>query len=305
MSLDPNAVGSLLEALAATDTAYILGAGASAPEIPVMRDLIRNVTTGFRGKITGFICGNEPTHTHYLFAEQVQDEETRDYLLSASKETLRFLIARELSPNPSVLGTAPEQYDVLALARPGVTIINYNVDGLAATHCPMAKVLAPHGTVPEFVSRLALRGAVFLTDEGLEIVPEGSFWMPEPENEAALLPAIEPAYRSLLGVSSIVVIGYSFGLSSAGVMDRVSYEALRQYWRGRKVRILVVDPAPARLAETLGEELKNLDIVSLPAYWNRLCKAILETWQQQGAACFQELGKWTKEIVRAYERLEG
>lgn len=303
MTLEPAAVALLLESLDSANTAYILGAGASAPDVPVMQELIRRVLGSFRENVKGFIPTEEPTPTHYLFAEQASDEDTRQELLASSIETFRVLIAHELKPKPLALQEPPAQYRVLAAVRPGATMINYNVDGLASQHCARARVLVPHGQVPDFVGRMPLAGAVHLTQEGIEIVPAGSFWLPEPEREQDLVARIDPAYRSLLNVGTIVVIGYSFGLSSDGIMDRVSFEALREYCRGKKVRILVVDPSPWRLAETLGETLQNLEIIPVPAYWNVLCRAILSVSSSEGVHSLEGLRGWAKDIAGLYPHL--
>lgn len=303
MGLTPEAVSRLIEALDATDTAYILGAGASTPEVPVMRELIQRVLRDFSKKVTGFVVVDEPTPMHYVFADTAVDEDTRQDLLATNISTLRFLIGRELKPAPTLLVDPPPQYRVLSLAKPSVAIINYNVDGLAGVHCPNARVLCVHGEVPEFVTRLPLREAVQLTQEGIDILPPETFWLPQAECEPDLIRQIDPAYRSLLQVATIVIIGYSFGLSSSGIMDSVSFEALRAYCRGRKVCILVVDPRPWGLAETLGETLKNIEVLPVPACWNLLCKAMLNAGQQSGVQSLDELRRWTREIVRRYERL--
>lgn len=303
--LTAEAVGLLIRALDAPDTAYILGAGASAPDVPVMKVLIQRVLAAFPEMVTGWIVSEEPGPTHYQFANQAADEDLRDEVLATNIATLRVLIGKELRPAPALLAAAPPQYRVLALARRGVTMINYNVDGLASMHCPVAQVHPVHGKVPDFVGQLRIKEAVRVTTEGIEILPPESYWLPEPEREPVLVSQIDPAYRALLGASTIVIIGYSFGLGPDGIMDQVSYNALRAYCRLRPLRILVVDPAPWRLAEQLGQELKNLKVVPVPAFWHLLCQAILSTQQRRSPTCVAELQRWTNEIVRNYELLRG
>ena len=302
MELTPAAIQLLIEALDATNTAFILGAGASAPEVPVMRELIQRVLVRFKQEVKGFILtGDEPTPTHYLLADQAADEETREALLTANIATLRLLIARELQPAPSMFRQPPVQYRVLSRITPAATVINYNVDRLASTHCRAATVIPIHGDVPDFVGRIPLRSAVRLTQDGVQILSPESYWLPEPETEPALLDRIDPAYRALLNVATIVIIGYSFGIGTGVVMDGVSYGALTEYCRGRQVRILVVDPQPRELAGRLAEELLNSMVVPLPVRWNRLCEAILRTEHDKGVGSLLELQQWAREILQCYE----
>jgi len=303
MSLTEDQIRRLLIAVAHRRTGFILGAGASAPDVPVMRDLIQCVLKRFREDVHGFIPAQEVTPVHYLFAAAAPDESTRQQLLASSRQTFRAFIAEGLHPKNEALRSAPDQYKVLAMTRPGVPIINYNVDGLARVHCTSSKVMDVHGNVPEFVGRMRMTEVVLLTQEGIEIVPESSFWLPEPELEAQLLQALDPAYRCLLHISQLVIIGYSFGLGGNGITDEVSFNAVVEYCGCRDIAIFVVDPAPSALAECLGECLKNRTITMIPVYWNLLCAAVLQVIRDGGVSNLGRGAAFSSSIIREYRQL--
>jgi hypothetical protein len=268
-----------------------------------MRDLIKLVLSDFKENVTGFVTTGGVGPTHYLFAAAVSDDTTRDQLLATNINTFRTLIATNLKPRQESLNAAPDQYAVLSMAAPGRPIINYNVDRLASVHCPNANITAVHGEVPDFIERLPLKKAVQLNQEGLEIIPRTSFWLPEPEREPELLRVIDPAYRDLVGVSQIVIIGYSFGLGEDGISDAVSFNALVEYCRDREVRVVVVDPSPSGVVGWLSESLRNLDVVGVPVFWNLLCTAILSVIREHGLANLDGVGRLIEGVEQHYYRL--
>jgi hypothetical protein len=301
MNITQRDVVLLMDALCSDRTSFILGAGASAPEVPVMQDLIKRVLQQFKKHVQGFVNVEKPTSTHYLFAESIEDETEREKFLISSISELRYLIAKELNPPVSVFQKAPCQYRLLSMVKPGMQIINYNVDKLASVHCRSAKLNLVHGEIPiEFVNLLPIEKAIEISQYGIEIIPEKSFWLPVPELESELLNKIEPAYRSLLNVSNIVVIGYSFGMSSNGMMDQLSFDALVEYCSNRNIRIYVVSPSPRDLAECLEECLKNSNIVQIPVYWNLFCRAILSVFLKYRMSDLSTVPRFAEEVIRRY-----
>jgi len=268
-----------------------------------MSDLIQHVLAKFKETVHGFIPPAELTPIHYVFEDAAPDGNMRQELLSSSQETFRVLIAEGLFPKQEALQSAPDQYQVLARMRSGVPIVNYNIDQLASVHCRSAKVLPVHGELPDFVGRMRMKEVVRLTQEGIEIIPESSFWLPEREAEEPLLAVLDPAYRTFLEISQLVIIGYSFGLGSNGIMDKVSFNALVEYCGCRDIPITVVDPFPRNLAECLADSLKNETVTQIPAYWNLLSTAILNIIRDRGLTNLDEVAGFGASVVREYRQL--
>lgn len=268
-----------------------------------MRDLLNHVLRDFKENVTGFFATGGASPTHYILADATTDETTRDQLLATNIETFRTLIAKNLNPVQEALEVAPDQYAVLSMAKTTGPIINYNVDRLAGVHWRNANIITVHGEVPEFVGRLTIKKAVQLNQEGLEIIPRTSFWLPAPETEPALLGTIEPAYRLLLDTREVVIIGYSFGMGEMGMSDMVSFNALIEYCGDRQMRVLVVDPSPSMLVECLSESLRNIDVVGVEVYWNLLCTAILSVIREYGLTGLGTVGRFAGEVATQYNTL--
>jgi hypothetical protein len=144
---------------------------------------------------------------------------------------------------------------------------------------------------------------VRLTQEGLEIIPESSFWLPEPESEPALLGRIDPAYRAIREASQIVIIGYSFGMTAGGMFDEVSFNAFVEYCSGNEARVIVVSPSPRDLTECLADSLRSHHVHAVPVYWNLVCRVFLEIIREHNLADLIRVSRFPDEVVRRYNQL--
>jgi len=133
--------------------AFILGAGASAPEVPVVSELIRRGLRDFRENVHSFIPPDKHELTHLLFSEPTLDEAAQTTILGSSIETIRVLMVWNPEPDSAAMTTAPAQYTLLAAAGTLIPVINHNVNSLAARHCRRLQINALHGNVPTFVGR--------------------------------------------------------------------------------------------------------------------------------------------------------
>jgi hypothetical protein len=302
-----HALRGLLEALAGERTVFLLGAGASAPEMPTMKELVRRVQETLRESVGSFFPARRgPLHDRFLpvdrssMALDPRDTDGR-YAHGVSEETLKLAIHRHLEPSGLQLPLA--QYQVFDLFSSGATLLNYNTDGLA-DRCRQQLVKMHGNVVPGFTEWLArertLREAFLTTQDGIPATPQ-TLLFPEPEPEDYLVEARLPGVGAALEqAAAVVVIGYSFGIGCNTLDDRNSYEFFCRHLRDRAVPVVIVDPGGQALAERLGEALRTSNVILVPAFWNLLAKAILKSARERGASGIGEVAMG--EVLALYER---
>jgi hypothetical protein len=172
-----------------------------------------------------------------------------------------------------------DSYEVFRLFNPSL-IANYNHDGLATKFCsPRHRVLDMHGTVdrgygsPEFGALIDDAREYHLSDlsDGILMgVPE--IWSDQRLSLRLLeIGRFRPEF--------ITIIGYSFAWNEAGGAhdDHISLEYFQKHFRGFQGDVYVIDPKPDYLRDMLSERLKSKAVVAVPARWNVLAHAIMQS----------------------------
>lgn len=75
----------------------------------------------------------------------------------------------------------------------------------------------------------------------------------------------------------IAIIGYSYAWTGQRHNDAVSLDCFIDHYRDFPGLVFVVEPHPERLQEILAERLHAARVVPLPARWNLLAHAFLES----------------------------
>lgn len=157
--------------------------------------------------------------------------------------------------------------------------MNYNHDGLADDLLgDFHRVIAVHGTVAHWIG--APEALQFIRTAGIEyglaIAPDQLLML---EPESYLDPGLA---RRLLPMTHynpafVAIIGYSFAWMGGRHNDVVSLDCFVDHYRKFTGAVFVVEPRPERLQEILAERLHGARVLALPARWNLLAHAFLET----------------------------
>lgn len=155
-------------------------------------------------------------------------------------------------------------------------IANYNHDGLASDICRrFHRVIEMHGTIeagfgsPEMAEIVAEARGYDLSvplDNLLTCVPE-SYYDLELTRRLAEVETFQPEV--------ITVIGYSFGRRSNGFDDIVSLESFLRKFREFLGYVYVIDPSPYELQHMLADGLRCRNVLGIAAYWNVLAHTMI------------------------------
>jgi hypothetical protein len=308
--LHPDHLRALLAAMASQDTVFILGAGASAPEMPTMKALVPEVVELLRKQVHGFFP-SERTPLHERFLPVDEDGNPKDlkddsgfYAHCVTAESIKLAIHECLDPHRRVTTPLP-QYEVFDLVGANATILNYNTDGLAKSG-PNRRLYWMHGTViPGYSEWLATRelNAWWDAQYGIQVAPD-SLQYPGPEPpEYLVVHRLNRVRQRLREAAAVVIIGYSFGLGATGLDDQQSYTMVCDELRERDVPVLVVDPGGDAIAGRLAEDLRNLRVLHIAARWDLLTRAILRAAREKGAGDLTSLD--IAAILNEYAKLIG
>lgn len=256
---------------------FVLGAGASAPVVPLGRDLAQRVIGAERSG-----CAVDPVphdqraltlrglvpEREILSPEDFLDGELRDRICNSDFQLIPlYTIARAANCR-----TAPPSYAVFRCFRP-TRILNYNHDCLAERFCrPRHRVVTMHGSISsrfgseEFAKLIADRREF---DSPSIDIPGLTFVEPERDDVLTRLPT------SLRLFDLIVLIGYSFARVGDKFQDAVSFQLLASLLGRDPKAVVVVDPGQSFTAEALEDATKNARVYWLPFGWDHYARTIM------------------------------
>lgn len=157
-------------------------------------------------------------------------------------------------------------------------ILNYNLDGLLHTARRVGHVVIDaHGTVPVGYGSPEVADHLNLLREYELPVPEDDLVLSVTERATDMalvkrldsIPQFSPRF--------IALVGYSFARNGDAFDDWISMRWLAQRFRGSRSDIYVIDPWPHRLQDTIAVCLASNCVHAIPAYWNLLSHAFVET----------------------------
>jgi hypothetical protein len=271
----------ILGALCSPHSTCILGAGAEMPTVPGPGSMNRRVLTRII-KMTDLVSPGKfgsPSDRNWI---KPVGYESSTFVSAAIRqltpEVLRLLEHGETQP-PS-LSSAPVQYAAFRVFSPDLAIINLNTSRMAERFCPQSIVWNPHGGFnPGFPHGWDEKLLFDIASSGHEVAP-GSQHNFEREAPGFYGPMEELWISYLLaGRADITLIGYSFAKWGDRLNDSELYRLFIANLYKTPVRITIIDPYGQELAARLAEDLGSRDVVCVPAYWNYLARAILDTLQ--------------------------
>lgn len=283
-------------------TLYLIGAGASSPEIGLGDSLSNEVRKRFW---TNGILPATPQSTTPLKSAILRPNTTcrqqgsligqKELDAHTPPEFIEVLLAQLLTRKGNI---PPIQYRVFDLFHPSV-IFNYNVDNLAdGIHQKHVQVY-PHGKLNPAISH----SSVLVEALDLMAIPPSvakyfDYWRPIPEH--LMITSTRPFLKLkeiFPTVDCVCIIGYSFGAWSGGIDDSESFEMLVDLLCWRPKPVLIVDPAPQHLANSIESLIKVKNVHRLCCRWNILAEFIASGLLRR---MFLTTGGSTEQITNAY-----
>jgi hypothetical protein len=277
---------------------YVLGAGASMPQIrgdftqEIRRLAWHNGIYEGQRQVPSPLARRVLPHRveHDVEAFRIGSISQNELDAHTPNNLVEILLARQLMlPNTA----RPPQYAFFDVCPPSI-LFNYNNDNLGDRVHPRHQCLRPHGSVDaRWVHASAIDGAIrhlAIPDVWIDAL---DYHRPlcEPNSITTRRP-----YRQLQGQfgdrAAVVIIGYSFGAQPDGSIDDAeSFSMLIDLLRWRPKPVLVVGPDPEPLAVRLESALRLSSVSMLRCHWNVLAEFVLSG--QFARAC---AGAWRKEI---------
>ena len=276
----------ILQALSASGAAFVLGAGASAPDVPTLAQLAKAIARK-ANRLYSFPASTIPRSGLRDLMQPVLDQAQATSDLTEWKAgamttaTIAVILEQIISGAHHV---SLPQYRVFSLFSLESSVVSFNWDGLAIARCPQRTVLHPHGIVqPRILSEAAFNDLLFDTQQIDE--PTARHWylpgivLPGEEISPALGPVREEVLRLWMNARSLVVVGYSFGLASHVAYDEVWLDSFAEaYSRNLEAPVHVFAPDAPLIRQALCERMKrNIDVFAWPLKWNVLSSVLLES----------------------------
>lgn len=295
----------LLWAMCQSRTFYILGAGASYGLIPVTKDMQRNVESDFHA--VGVYETTPAPHSQLferIFGTIPQYErDIRKVLLTHMPLGALDLLAQRALWRPSN-GVVPPQYAVFDVVGSPATICNFNLDGLASTHCSHRHhVLEMHGRIDslrfERMNYCDLLEATVVYGIRLPHLTPKLMPQIEPEN-ITLQPAYVQAKSLFPYAQAVIILGYSFGQRSDGFDDKYSFEYVASMLRFNPRPVFVVSPTPYDLAEMLRDTLSWRHVFGVDLRWELFSGAVLANTDPLQGMGTKWLNMNLDRVIRSY-----
>ena len=263
-----------------TRSLYLLGAGASEPEIGRGAQLPNEIRRKFwaNGVFPASVQPTSPLKSAILKADTAFQQDDcfiaqRELDALTPPEFVEVVIAQLLTRKDRVF---PEQYRVFDLFYPSV-IFNFNVDNLADQIHWKHDIDYPHLKIAPVVAHaIFMQKAVNWLAIPIHVAEYFQYWRPVPESPS--ITSTEPyrdSYCRLKDVfptiRHVCLIGYSFGAWGEGIDDAESFEMITDLLRWKPKPVLVVNPAPHGLIDLLEGSIKQR-VFGLSCKWNVLAK---------------------------------
>ena len=305
---------NLLIALGTSDACFVLGAGASWPHVPTtgqMPDRFRQ----FAPRITSFPASKQPDFPirHLMDPIAVDVLNTMEGLGNWkmhhwTADTIAVVLEQTIACAHKV---NPPQYRVFQLFARRAPVVSFNWDGLARRFCPQHTVVHPHGCViPRTLTQAELQERLFWTQ--LSESSDGKWWLGH-----SLVMIGEEAGDQIMSVrnkvsnlwrrsSSVVLIGYSFGIDTLLDYDRIWRDLFADALRLNPVPIHIISPDAEHMREALSELIsRSTDVVAWPLSWYALSRALLTHAQDHGYTRITQFIGDAAALQRRYERMAG
>jgi hypothetical protein len=249
---------------------YVIGGGSYPVEIPPHAPLSQKIIRN---------AGSAPMSQ--IFPGRSSRSGTVDFpfheMLNRMPDAFARLHLKHELARTRFAGTPLDAYRVFRRFHPS-TILNYNLDGLMTDHCSdIHEVFDPHGTVERGYGSPSGAALIASVRDYDFAVADDSFVMSVPESptDNRLADQLRMAMRSL--PSYVAIIGYSFAGADPDYDDFISLEFFMSRFCRFPGNVYVMSPYPAELAEVIAHGIDSNRVYSIPARWNVLAHAMVES----------------------------
>ena len=274
----------LLHALSAPGVSFILGAGASAPNLPTFAQLPSAISANV-DRLRRFPASPIQQSGLRALVQPIIQQAQRTSELAEWKAgamttaTIAAILHRQLSraharPLP--------QYRVFALFPVTASVVSFNWDGLAIAQCPQYTVLHPHGIVhPVQLGDAQFTNLLWQTQSTDE--PLARHWylpglvLPGEEQCQALRDIREEVLKLWMTANSLVVVGYSFGISSRGSYDSVWLDTFSEACiQNPATAVHIISPDAEELRQAICDRIgRTVNVFAWSSRWDVLSRVLL------------------------------
>ena len=281
MSGDP--LHLLLTSFGTHRSCFVLGAGASAPDVPTIAQLPHSIAS-YATRLGSFPAAPipdspirrliSPLIDRALLTTSLEEWKAAAMTDATVAVLLEYLIAKSHC-QPLV------QYSVFRLFPLDAAVVSFNWDGLAAVRCPQSEVVHPHGRLsPCHIIPGALDDALDMSqmidgsDSRTWLIPE--LVLPGEEEAPRLRFVREKVFELWRSAASVTVIGYSFGLNSGLRYDQVWLDTFVEAMTLNKAApVHILSPDAGDLRGQLVDRLKRtINVYAWPFRWNVVAAAL-------------------------------
>jgi hypothetical protein len=302
----------LLDSMAIDGAAYVLGAGASMPDVPTLAQL-PNAMAPFASHLGSFPASPiAKSALRSLVEPLIQASKSATTLAewypgAMTSATIAVLLEHII--NIAHWRRLP-QYDVFSLLPFDSSIVSFNWDGLAWTRCPQRLILHPHGALrPQFILPSSLGER--LNDAQLDDSLYSREWllpglvMPGEENAPKHHHMRERVFELWRSAPSVIVIGYSFGLGYTIDYDGVWLDIFSEAMiRNTKAAVHILSPDASRVRAELAERIKRtVNVHAHPLRWDILSRSVISACHAQRLNSIAALRPHAESIAEAYYRI--
>jgi hypothetical protein len=274
----------LLDGLGTSGAVFVLGAGASMPDVPTI-DRIPLIVARSLALLSDFPASPIPdSPLRRLISPLIAAAETTSSLEkwklgAVTSATVAAVIEETIA---QAHWHRLPQYDVFRLLPPDSTVISFNWDGLAAARCPQRKVIHPHGALrPRSLLPGGFGELLDYTqmDDGLSsrtwLLP--NLVMPGEEEGQQLRAMREDVLHAWLNAPAVVVIGYRFGLGAASAYDQVWWESfIAAMQQNQQASVHIISPDARDLTGEIVQAVgRSVNVHPWPFKWNLLAQVLL------------------------------
>lgn len=287
-------------------TFYVLGAGASYALIPVTQDMRRIIESDFHsvGVYETTPAPHSPLFERVIGTISPHERDIRSVLLTHMPPGALDLLAQRVLWRSSD-GVVPPQYAVFDIVGSPATLCNFNLDGLASTHCGHRHfVLEMHGRIdsPRFERTNYEDFLEATVVYGIRLPHLTPKLMPQLEpGNITLQPAYARAKALFRYAPAMIILGYSFGQRNEGFDDKYSFEYVVSLLKFNSCPVFVVSLTPHDLAELLSDRLSSRYVFGISLRWELFSGAVLANVHPIQGLGIHWLAKNIEAVIRAYE----
>ncbi len=302
----PEDIARLIEALGSARPFVIVGAGASAPIVPLTDRLQKAVREELFavGSYPGGSFGDVVPAHNVLFDRIFPNFQARtleDHLLHFQRSRLELIFQKVLTA--PLTQRVPFQYSIFNLLSSRTVLFNYNLDWQASVYNGYyLRVMTPHGSVDREWTATGdwIKNRAASLDFKLPSLRYKCLPGPEPSSVTSRPPFLS-ARRALQQATALVLIGYSFALNRFGKLDDAeSFEYVIDAQNHSDCPVIVVNDRPTFLVDRLRDRFKSKRVKLIQIRWDYFSEGVCKGLASRGAIVDLLTNSGVRSLLKRY-----